>query len=171
MAFEPFAWRPVLWKARARHFQGRKELADESKRQDPEELTDDHRDAARLYMDKSIRPTDREIAASAEEEKRIRTTAKLDATYWQGLLSFDDGKYDVAADWLGREELTAAESPWAAGTRYNLARTLEAQGKLEEAAKLLEQDTSPQGQGNKLRAKWLREKANSEPEKRLTCAD
>ena len=165
MAFEPFAWRPVLWKARARHFQGRKELADESKRQDPEELTDDHRDAARLYMDKSIRPTDREIAASAEEEKRIRTTAKLDATYWQGLLSFDDGKYDVALDWLGREELTAAKSPWAAGTRYNLARTLEAQGKLEEAAKLLEQDSSPQGQGNKLRAKWLREKAKSEPEK------
>lgn len=164
LAFEPFAWRPVLWKARARHFQGRKELADETKRQDPEELIHDHRDAARLYMDKSIRPTDREIAASAEEEQRIRKVAKLDATYWQGLLSFDEGKYDVASDWLGREELRATDSPWAAGTRYNLARTLEAQGKIDEAVKLLEQGPSPQEQGNKLRAKWLREKANSESE-------
>ncbi|MEX0642406.1 MAG: hypothetical protein WD468_06880 [Pirellulales bacterium] len=157
LAFEPFAWRPVLWKARTRHFQGRKQAADETKRQDPEDLADDHRDAARLYMDKSLRPPDREIATSAEEEQRIRRTAKLDATYWQGLLSFDDGKYDVASNWLGRKELTDAASPWAAGAHYNLARTLEAQGKLEDAAKLLEQDASPQRQGNILRAKRLRE--------------
>ncbi len=158
LAFEPFAWRPVLWKARTRHFQGRRQTADETKRQDPEDLIDDHREAAQLYMDKSIRPMHAEIAKSAEEEQRIRKAAKLDATYWQGMLKFDDGMYDVAADWLGREELTAGGSPWAAGARYNLARTLEAQGKFEEAAKILEKDTSPQQHGDKLRAKWLRER-------------
>lgn len=158
MTFEPFAWRPVLWKARTRHFQGRKELADENKRKDAEELIDDHRDASRLYMDKSIRPPDRSIAKLAEEEQRIGNTAKLDATYWQGLLLFDDGKYDVAAQWLERDELVADGSPWASGARYNLARTLEAQGKLDEAVKLLEEGPSPQQQGNRLRAKWLRER-------------
>lgn len=158
LAFEPFAWRPVLWKARTRHFQGRKQVADETKHQDPEDVIDDHRDAALLYTNKSLRPTDREIAKSPEEEQRIRRGAKLNATYWQGLLAFDDGKYDVAADWLGRPELASADSPWAAGARYNLARSLEAQGKLDEAAKLLEQDAAPQQHGNRLRAKWLKER-------------
>jgi hypothetical protein len=158
MEFEPFAWRPVLWKARTRHFQGRKQTADKTKGQDPEDLIDDHREAARLYMDKSIRPLDREIATSPEEEQRIRKTAKVNATYWQGLLSFDDGKYDVALDWLGREELSTKDSSWAAGALYNRARTLEAQEKFDEAAELLERDTSPQRQGNKIRAKWLRER-------------
>jgi hypothetical protein len=157
MEFEPFAWRPVLWKARTRHFQGRRELADDAGRQDPEELIDDHRDAARLYM--KVRPTDAEIAKSAVEEQRIRKAAKLNATYWQGLLFYDDGRYEVATHWLGRNELTAEGSPWASGARYNLARTLEAQGKTEEAAKMLEGDSSPQQHGNRLRAKWLRERA------------
>jgi hypothetical protein len=159
LAFEPFAWRPVLWKARTRHFQGRKEIADESTKKAPEDLTDDHREATQLYMDKSIRPTDREIATSAYEEARIRRTAKLIATYWQGLLAFDLGKYDVATHWLGRPELTAADSPWTTGARYNLARTREALGKVDEAVMLLEQDDSPQQHGNKLRAKWLTDRA------------
>jgi hypothetical protein len=162
LAFEPFAWRPVLWKARARHFQGRKQVAEEGKRQDAEELIDDHREAARLYMHKSIRPTDRQIATSTAEERRIRETAKLDATYWLGLSSYDDGKYEVAEHWLGRDELATADSPWSVGARYNLARTFEAQEKLAEAAALLEQDKSPQQHGNKLRAKWLRERAEKD---------
>ncbi len=161
LAFEPFAVLPVLWKARTRHFQGRRAVNAQS----DEASIDDHHDAARLYTSKSVRPPDRDIAKSpSADESRIKTTAKLNAAYWLGLLSFDDEKYDVASHWLGRPELTAAESPWAAGARYNLARALEVQEKLAEAITLLEQDSSPQRHGNRLRARWLKSRSE-EPQK------
>jgi len=152
LAFEPFAVRPVLWKARARHFQGRRTAAD----QEDEDSIDDHREAAQLYTHKSVRPTDRHIAQTESAgERRVDAAAKLNATYWVGLLSFDEGRYDVAAHWLARPELTAPSSPRASGARYNLARTFEAQEKLKEAIELLEQDTTPQAHGNRLRARTL----------------
>jgi tetratricopeptide (TPR) repeat protein len=152
LAFEPFAHRPALWKARTRHFQGRRDA--NAKSQD--EAIDDHREAAKFYTDKTVRPPDRQIARTTSSEKRrVETTAKSAATYWLGLLSFDEGKYDVAADWLGSAELSEKESPWSAGARYNLARTLEAQSRFDEAAKILNDDTSPQQHGNRIRAKRL----------------
>jgi hypothetical protein len=155
LAFEPLAVRPLLWKARALHFQGRRSSNAESEA----EAIDDHRRAAQLYTDKSVRPTDRHIAQTESVgERRVDTAAKVNATYWVGLLSFDDARYDVAAHWLGRPELRGEASPWAAGSRYNLARTFEAQEKLDEAVALLEQDASPQAQGNRLRARALRAK-------------
>jgi len=96
---------------------------------------------------------------SSAEERRVDTTVKQNATYWIGLLSFDEGKFEVAADWLRRLSLGNANSPWSHGARYNLARALEAQNQFEEAAKLLEEDTSPQRHGNQLRAKLLRLRA------------
>ena len=164
LKFEPFAWRPMLWKARTRQFQGRRQVADESKNTDPEDLIDDHGEATRLYMNKSIRPPDRTIAMSGEEERRILETAKLDATLWLGVMALDDKKYDVADHWLGRPELLAKDSPWSGSARYNLACAHEAQGRIDEAVALLEQDDSPQQQGNKLRAKWLRERPRAENE-------
>jgi hypothetical protein len=153
LAFEPFAHRPGLWKARTRHFQGRRQ----ADRQPHDEAIDDHREAAQLYTSKTVRPTDREISRTASSEKRrVDSAAKLHATYWTGLLSFDDGKYDVAADWLSRPELLAESSPWSSGARYNLARAHEARGNFAEAAKLLESDTSPQQHGNRIRANRLK---------------
>jgi hypothetical protein len=156
-AFEPLATRPKLWKARLRHFQGRREGGDEQTATEPTDVIDDHGEAAQLYTDKSVRPTDREIARNQfNDKRRVDIAAKLHATYWLGLLSFDDGKYDVAAHWFGRPELSDEASPWAHGARYNLARTYEAQEKLEEAIPLFEQDASPQQHGNKLRARSLK---------------
>jgi hypothetical protein len=153
LAYEPFAMRPVLWKARTRHFQGRRQIDPKS----PDEGLDDHREAAQLYTSKSVRPPDRLIArATLAEERRIMAIAKQNATYWVGLLSLDDHKLDVAADWLSRPELMAADSPWSSGTRYNLSRTREAQKKIDEAIKLLEEDESPQRHGNRLRARMLK---------------
>src|SRR6185312_8442319 len=95
------------------------------------------------YLSKSVRPTGKEIAESGSEDKRrVDTMSKLSAAYWVGLMSFDDSKFSVAQSWLSRPELTAAGSPWAFGATYNLARALEAQGKFDEAASLLEHDTS-----------------------------
>jgi tetratricopeptide (TPR) repeat protein len=167
LAFEPFAVRPHLWKARALHFQGRRTPGDESQ----EDALDDHREAAQLYTSKSVRPTDREIAQTESlEKRRVDEAAKRNATYWIGLLSLDDGRYDVAAHWLGRPELNAAESAWQPGARYNLARTLEAQGNLDEAIKLLEaDDSSAQQHGNRLRAERL--KAKQKTTKKNTSLD
>ena len=70
---------------------------------------------------------------------------------------------------LAGPELNAADSPWKSGARYNLARSLEAEGDFDEAIKLLEEDTSPQQTGNKLRARELKSRpkpaANADPSK------
>jgi hypothetical protein len=151
LEFEPFAMKPALWKGRTRHFQGRHEEA----LGDPIEHKDKRLNEG--YLSKSVRPTEKEIAASnSVEKRRVDLAAKWNAAYWIGLMSFDDCKYEIAAHWLNRPELQSADSPWLSGARYNLARTYEAQGKLDDAAKLLEQDKSPQRHGNLLRAKELR---------------
>jgi hypothetical protein len=162
-AFEPFAIRPVLWKARMRHFQGRRHVADEGSSANADEMLDDHGEAAGLYT--AVRLSEREIErAKSTDQKRVEIATKLAATYWLGVMSFDEGKYDVAAHWLSRPEIRAEDSPLAAGADYNLARTLEAQGKFEEAAAVLDQDRSPQQHGNKLRAQRLRSRPNESSE-------
>jgi hypothetical protein len=70
----------------------------------------------------------------------------------------------VAAHWLGRPELESGDSALRSGAKYNLARTNEALGKLEEAAALLEDETSPQRLGNKLRARRLKGQADTPSE-------
>jgi tetratricopeptide repeat protein len=160
LAFEPFAMRPGLWKGRTRHFQGRHEeaLGDNLDRKPK-----DNKKTSDGYLSKSVRPTAREIAESnSDDKRRVDTLAKLSAGYWVGLMSFDDGKFAVAQSWLSRPELMATGSPWLFGATYNLSRALEALGKYEEAAALLEQDKSPQQLGNKLRAKMLKERAKAE---------
>lgn len=160
LAFEPFAVRPLLWKARTRQFQGRRKAAQTA---GAEEIND-HDEAVRHYMSKGVRPTDKEIAASPSDgEQRVETVAKLDATYWLGLLSYDGGNFGVARTWFQRPELTAGTSPWAAGAKYNLARSFEAEQNFEEAAAILEKDTSPQQHGNKLRARELRSRPKPKP--------
>ncbi len=50
-------------------------------------------------------------------------------------------------------------SPWQAAARYNLARCYEAEGQLAKAIEIYESDTdSPQSHGNRLRARWLKDK-------------
>jgi hypothetical protein len=160
LAFEPFAKRPLLWKARARHFQGRRERDAKS----DDDGVDDHREAIQLYI--KVRPPDVKIARVASvDERRVDTTAKMAATYWVGLLSFDEGKFDIAGDWLRRASAGNADSPWSAGVRYNLARSLEAQNKFDEAAALLDEDRSPQRHGNRLRARTLRTQAEESKQK------
>ncbi|MCC7474709.1 MAG: hypothetical protein IT425_04895 [Pirellulales bacterium] len=162
IAFEPFAVRPFLWKARTRHFQGRP--ADRQAVGDEPES--DHQEALDLYMHRSVRPKDSDIAKiTSPDRRRVDSTAKLHATYWLGLLSFDEGKPAVAANWLSRPELAAKGSPWLHGARYNLARALEAEGKLDEAIAILEKDESPQRHGNQLRAAQLKSRRPAEKTK------
>jgi tetratricopeptide (TPR) repeat protein len=86
----------------------------------------------------------------------ISKTAKAHASYWLGLVHFETGQYDVAADWFRHRTLeVAGENPWKAGARYNLGRCLELQGKSVEARALYLEDKSTQRHGNMLRARLL----------------
>ena len=137
-----FLWRPRLWKARVLHFQGKFE-GDES--------------AKTFY--RAARPSEAKIekAHIHPEEKQLVRSAKKYASYWLGLLLFEEGNYRVATEFLDRHTLQATpEGPWTLGARYNLARAQEAQGAIDEAIALYEVDTSPQSHGNRLRARWLR---------------
>jgi hypothetical protein len=102
--------------------------------------------------------------------------AKQDASYWLGLLNFDLAlialdqqdtdqndpdsaaeHYRTALDYLRTRTLKASpDGPWTHGAYYNLARTHEATGDLDEAITyyILDAD-SPTHYGNLLRARWL----------------
>jgi tetratricopeptide (TPR) repeat protein len=156
--FLPFAWRPMLWKARVLHFQGHEKGDIDSLTADLDEVVNDHRAAIELYT--KVRLPERILKGIASEPKRrIYSAVKDAASYWVGLLLYDDGQFASAEDWLSDSRLVgAAGGKWANGTRYNLGRTYEAQGKNDEAIKLYEADTSPQRDGNRLRARWLKDK-------------
>ncbi len=161
--FEPFAWRPTLWKARVLHFQGHKQGDIDAPNADLDEVINDHGEAIGLYTSPLVRPPERLLTAMASEPKqKIYSAAKEAASYWVGLLLFDQGKFASAQDWLSDPKLAAtAAGKWAAGTRYNLARTYEALGQEAKAIALYEADSSPQRDGNRLRARWLKSKPQS----------
>ncbi len=155
MAFEPFAWRPTLWQARVLHFQGRRPNADT--RRDPgAESTTSHAEAVTLYSRK-VRPSLHSAEWASPDKQRIAQILQTDAAYWVGLLLFDLRHYDVAEDWFAHPELYQAGSQWAAGATYNRARSLEAQGKRDQAIELYESDQSPQCAGSLLRVRHLKQ--------------
>ncbi len=83
--------------------------------------------------------------------------AKQDASFWLGLICFEQEEYPAAVDFFNRRTLKAApDGPWASAARYNLARTYEAMGNFDDAIALYEADTSAQRHGNTLRARRLR---------------
>ena len=111
------------------------------------------------------RPSAREIAeavASAPPEARDGLTRTLermreDAGYWLGIVSVATGEDRSAVDFL--ERVTLGEHPqgrWTDAARVNLAGPLVALGRIEEAARLLRTDESPQRFGSRLRAEALR---------------
>ncbi len=159
--FLVFSQRPRLWKARVLHFQGTKEIPFEM-RNDPLAQPDrGHVEATKLYQNRRIRPANRQIEKLKPAQQMIYRRAKGDASFWIGLLSYDRGKYEVAADWLQKRTLEATpEGPWSASARYNLARAYEKLGKLSEAIEELEAGDSPQRHGNLLRARQLRQQLN-----------
>jgi tetratricopeptide (TPR) repeat protein len=90
----------------------------------------------------------------------LMTQAKQDASYWLGLLVFQEQAYPAAIDFFATRTLAASPGgPWTSGAHYNLGRTYEATGDIEKAIAQYEADTaSPQSIGNRLRARWLKEK-------------
>ena len=163
VTFQPFAWRPSLYKARVLHFQGKEEVKKDPRRKGLDEVINSHRDAVRLYTDPRVRPPQRILNKQTSPDKiAIYNVAKQNASYWLGLLSYDDGRYDTALDWLARRTLEDyPDGPWTNGARYNLARAYEALGRFEDAIELLKQDDSPGRHGSLLRARQLVRKAEA----------
>jgi tetratricopeptide (TPR) repeat protein len=80
---------------------------------------------------------------------------KLDASYWLGLIEYDQGQYLSALDYFNVRVLKLDRNLiWAAGAHYNVARSLEAAGQRSKAIKEYESVGNP---GNLVRARWLRE--------------
>jgi tetratricopeptide (TPR) repeat protein len=155
----------VLWQARVLHLLG---------------SFDGDKGANALYQ--SARPSDADLKSyrdKAPEKTRPKVEndvarmkeAKQSASYWLGLIAFERGNYPTAVDYFETRTLEAApEGPWTAGARYNLARSLEAMGRTDEAVRYYKADLSAQRQGNMLRAQRLEgtkktpESANQETE-------
>ena len=98
------------------------------------------------------------------EQKKIWQTAKEDASYWLGLIAFEQKNYPVAVDYFSRRTLEATpDGPWTDGAHYNLGRTYEALGQLEPAIELFQSDRSPQKHGNRLRARRLKAQLTTAP--------
>ncbi len=140
----------ILWQARVLHLLG---------------SFDGDKGASALYQ--SARPSDADMKSyrdKAPEKTRPKVEndvarmkeAKQSASYWLGLIAFERGNYPSAIDYFQTRTLDAApEGPWTAGARYNLARSLEALGRTDEAIRWYKADLSAQRNGNMLRAERL----------------
>ena len=90
--------------------------------------------------------------------------AKVNASYWVGLLSYDLGHHRSALDWFA----SATESPlgaelWAEGVTRNRALTLHANGEIDKAIAALQSDEETGARyGNRLLAEMWQVEASPE---------
>ncbi|MFV1967948.1 MAG: tol-pal system YbgF family protein [Pirellulaceae bacterium] len=96
-------------------------------------------------------------AAKVATARGMVLQSKEHASYWLGLVQYELARFESAVEWF--EQRTLNRTPdgiWAQGARYNLSRSLEAMGKLEEARKqYLSSEGSPQHHGDLIRARML----------------
>lgn len=141
----------ALWKARAYHFKG--------------VFTGDP-SATQLYQ--LARQSDFAVSVAhldAQTEADVRA-AKIDASYWLGLVVGQSGNYAAAEDYFRTRVLAVdPDGKWRHGAVYNLARVCEATGRTAEAVELYESDKDAPGlSGNLVRARWLKKLSGAEEE-------
>lgn len=133
----------ALWRGRILHLRGN--LTGES--------------TAPQYYQKTRSPGRQAEAALAADPdvKFLGELARQCASYWLGLLAFDQANYPMALGYFRTRTLEAfPDGAWTAGARYNLGRVYEAQKQYREAIEqYLSNKTSVDYYGNQLRAKWL----------------
>ncbi len=153
---------PTLRMGRVLHFKGQYDGSKGAKSQylnarPPDEYIDDYR-----LPPEVAKQVPRESLAKVEAaQSLLMREAKQAASFWLGLIFFDQQDYPNSIDFLANRTLgTERESPWADAARYNLARAYEAHGDNAKAIELYEADkSSPQSHGNQLRGRWLKEKS------------
>lgn len=159
-----YCWRPALWKARLLHLRGVLDADEEKIREDPlYDPINDHRAALGLYANPNVRPSETVLREITGSKAAIYRQAKIAATYFLGLLSYDEGNLEAAKNWFENETFQAdAAERYRSGVQFNLARVYERLEQPERAAELLEQDRSPGRLGSLLRAKALRSQGSAE---------
>ena len=74
---------------------------------------------------------------AAERSETIRdacASGKQDASFWLGLVAFEQKNYASAIDYFSKRTLAAMPGgPWTHAARYNLAHTYEVSGRRQEA--------------------------------------
>lgn len=81
---------------------------------------------------------------------------KVTATYWLGLVQYDTNRLDLAKNWFQQRVLEdGLESDWEDAARYNLARTFESLGEIDQATQLYKFEGLPQEHGNRIRARLI----------------
>jgi len=140
-AFRIFTRQPALWKARVLHFQG----------------TFNGDAGAKAYY-RMVRLPDSMIRKLPKgANPAVVRRAKRDASYWLGLLAYDDAEPAVSVDYLRQRVLRVdAGGPWDHGARYNLGRAYEKLGQIDKARALYLEAAGPQRDGNILRARRLK---------------
>jgi tetratricopeptide (TPR) repeat protein len=89
---------------------------------------------------------------------------KRTATYWISLIQYEDAHYDTAENWFTKRVLNESQlSIWEAAARYNLARSLERLGKIDQAIEIYKTDGDPQEHGNRIRARLLTPRTSASP--------
>jgi hypothetical protein len=152
---------PTLRMGRVLHFKGQYDGNEGAKSQylnarPPDDYIEDYR-----LPPEVAKQVPRESLAKVEAaQSLLMREAKQAASFWLGLIFFDQQDYPNSIDFLANRTLgTERESPWADAARYNLARAYEAHGENVKAIELYEADkSSPQTHGNQLRGRWLKEK-------------
>jgi hypothetical protein len=137
----------TLFKGRLYHLKGRFG-------EDPNAIT--------YYQMSRISNRQMDDASVSPEERVLYLRAKLDASYWLGLIAADQNNPRSAEDYFTTRTLdVVANNLWVHGLKYNLARVYEASGKTKQAIELYRSDAqSPGYRGNLLRARWLESSAS-----------
>jgi tetratricopeptide (TPR) repeat protein len=161
---------PMMQAARHLHFLGRIERQDDkpgalalyldSRKSDEliHQMQNNEEALERIGMPplpENLKPEQRQMLLSAQATQFLLN--KQHASYWIGLAQYDLGQYEAAIDWLKERTLDAyPNGVWTPGARYNLGRTYEALGRIEDARRVYFQSESHQRHGNLLRARLLR---------------
>jgi TolA-binding protein len=155
--------------------------------QQGQQLSEIEEHGAKYFLLKSL-PTQEELSEMSRMQREQTEVAKgvalskeiVDArqqerdaaAYWLGVIAYELHAYQTAAQYFGAMTLDAyPDGPWSNGARFNLARSLEAQGKLAEAIKLFQGDKSPQRYGNRLRADRLKDALAAQQAEKSNAGD
>jgi tetratricopeptide (TPR) repeat protein len=120
---------------------------------------------------RQFKPKDRDLTPAeenflrqeADQQARLVVGAiiqgKLAASYWLGLIQYEQGEFAVAMDYFRVRTLQFGPSVfWATGAHYNIARTWEASGQRQKAIDAYESSILLRNDsGNRIRARWLKE--------------
>ena len=90
-----------------------------------------------------------------DDAQRYYSAVKQYASYWLGIIQFEEGNYKIAISWLNHTLADGPANPFFQGAHYNLGRCYEALGQIEQASQMYQFADSPQQTGNQLRLQLL----------------